>query len=149
MNRPHFSAGVYLSGMAVTGATAVWDIWAHGQLVVALVTIGATIVIGASWFGQWRRSQAHVSQPDPPAHRGVARVGEQSPSLLGRPAAAMGFPSARSLALRSTVGVAAMTIFERFVFYPSAALAFDVMIAVALLGIALLANFMAVRSRLQ
>jgi hypothetical protein len=42
-----------------------------------------------------------------------------------------------------------MTIFERFAFYPAAALGFDVIIAVALLGMALLANVMAMRSRFQ
>jgi hypothetical protein len=149
MNRLRFPAGMYLGGMAVTGATAVWDIWTHGQLLVALVTIGATVLIGASWFGQWKRSQAHGRQPATPVYRAHARVGEPASSLLSRPAAAMGFPSARSLVLRSTVGVAAITIFERFVLYPSAAVAFDVMIAAALLGIGLLANFAAVRSRLQ
>jgi hypothetical protein len=68
-------------------------------------------------------------------------------SWFSRVAFATGFPSSRSLATRSTFGVAGLTLIQRFVLYPSAALAFDVLIAIAMLAIMLLASWFVVRAR--
>ncbi len=66
---------------------------------------------------------------------------------FARLAAATGFPSSLSMALRCLLGVGVLTLIERFVLYPPAALAFDIAIAVAALVIVLLLAFFTVRAR--
>jgi hypothetical protein len=62
-------------------------------------------------------------------------------------ALATGFPSSRSLVTRSILGVACVTLIQRFGLYPSASVPFDVFVSIAALAILmLLANFM-VRAR--
>jgi hypothetical protein len=67
--------------------------------------------------------------------------------LASRVAFATGFPSAGSFVVRSTLGVVAVTLVERFALYPSAALAFDVLVAIAAMAILLLLSYFIARAR--
>jgi hypothetical protein len=67
--------------------------------------------------------------------------------LVSRVAFATGFPSSRSFVARSIFGVVAVTVVQRFALYSSAALAFDVLIAIAAMGILLLFSFFIARAR--
>jgi hypothetical protein len=66
--------------------------------------------------------------------------------LVFRVAFATGFPSSRSFVVRSILGVVAVTLVQRFALYPSAALAFDVLIAIAAMAILLLFSFFIARA---
>ena len=68
-------------------------------------------------------------------------------SLVSRVASATGFPSSLSLVVRSILGVAAVTLVQLFALYPSAALAFDALMAIAAMAILLLFSFFIVRAR--
>jgi len=68
-------------------------------------------------------------------------------SLLLRLALATGFPSSQSLVMRSALGVAGVTLLQRFVLWPTAAVAFDVFIAIAVVAILILWGFFIVRGR--
>jgi hypothetical protein len=67
--------------------------------------------------------------------------------VLIRVAAATGFTSLQSFALRSVVGVAAVALVQRFILYPSAALGFDLAVSVAILGIMLLLAYFMLNPR--
>jgi hypothetical protein len=69
--------------------------------------------------------------------------------FASRLAFATGFPSSRSLVVRAILGVAAVTLVQRFGLYPSAALAFDVVIAIATMAILLLFSYFTARARYQ
>jgi hypothetical protein len=75
------------------------------------------------------------------------RVSQSSRRLLARTASATGFRSAHSLALRSGIAVTVETLLERFVWWPSAAVAFDVAIAVAAWAIIILLSSFILASR--
>lgn len=68
-------------------------------------------------------------------------------NLVSRVAFATGVPSSRSFVVRSILGMVAVTLVQRFALYPSAALAFDVPIAVAAMAILLLFSFFIARAR--
>ena len=68
-------------------------------------------------------------------------------SLVSRVASTTEFPSSRSFVVRSIVGVVAVTLVQRFALYPSAALAFDVLVAIAAVAILLLFSFFIARAR--
>lgn len=59
----------------------------------------------------------------------------------------MGLPSASWLFVQSALGVTAVTLMQRLFLYPSAALGFDVAIAVAAMAILLLLQYFMVRDR--
>jgi hypothetical protein len=101
---------------------------------VALVTSIATVI--ACFGAVFPKTVKPFSRKAPAEWNWFSRV-----------AFATGFPSRRSLATRSTVYLAAFTLLQRFVLWPSAALAFDVLIAIAMLAIMLLASWFVVRAR--
>ena len=70
-----------------------------------------------------------------------------APSWLTKFALATGFPFGWSLLVRSAAGLAGVVAIQRLVLYPSAALGFDALIAVAVLAIVLLLGFFMVRRR--
>jgi hypothetical protein len=67
--------------------------------------------------------------------------------LASRVAFATGFPSGRSLVVRSTLGVVAVTLVQRFALYPSAAPAFDILVAIAATAVLLLFSHYIARAR--
>ena len=71
----------------------------------------------------------------------------ETPGWLTKFALATGFPSGWSLLVRSAVGFAGVVAVQRFVLYPSAALGFDAVIAVAVLAILLLLGYFVARGR--
>jgi uncharacterized membrane protein YqhA len=71
----------------------------------------------------------------------------QDPSWLSRVAFATGFSTGRAWVMRSIVAVLGETLLQRFVFWPSAALAFDVFIAIAAWAILLLLSYFKVRAQ--
>ena len=78
----------------------------------------------------------------------VARPSADS-SWLTKAARATGFPSSRSLVVRSILGIVAVTLVQRFGLYPSAAVAFDVSIAIIATAIMLLFSYFIGRARYQ
>jgi len=147
MTRSGLPVTVWAGGALLAGAIAAWDIWTHGQLLVAVVMIVAAILFAVSAFGRGHRSRVHGRPLSLGTRSKHQRVSDASLALLARAASAVGVKSAQSLMLRSAVGVASVTLVERFVLYPSAGLVFDLLIAVALLAIVLLLANFAVRSR--
>jgi hypothetical protein len=126
--------GLYVAGAIFAAAIAVWDVATHGSILVALVMSITSVTLSFS-----------AAFP-----KTVQPLFGQTPtdsSWFSRVAFATGFPSSRSLATRSTLGVAGGTLLQRFVLYPSAALAFDVLIAIAMLALGLLASWFVVRAR--
>jgi hypothetical protein len=132
--RLRYPRGLYVAGAICTAGTAAWDVATHGSVLVVLVTSITTLILCFS------AAFPKTIQP----FSGEAPAGS---SWFSKVAFATGFPSSRPLATRSTFGVAGFTLIQRFVLYPSAALAFDVLIAVGMLAIALLANWFVVRAR--
>jgi hypothetical protein len=123
-------------GATCAGGTAAWDIVTHGSVFVALVASIATLVcaLGAAF------------------PKTIPSFSEEAPaksSWLSKMAFATGYPSSRSLASRSVLGVAGVTLVQRFGLYPSAALPFDIFIAIAVLAITLLLSFFIGRARQQ
>lgn len=125
---------LYVAGAILAAGIAVWDVSTHGSVLVALVMSITTLVLS---FG--------AAFPKTVRHPLERRPTDQS--WLSRVAFATGFPSRRSLAARSILGVAGVTFVQRFVLYPSAALAFDVLIALAMVAIGMLASYLVVRAR--
>jgi hypothetical protein len=125
---------LYITGAICSGGTAAWDIATHGSVMVALVTSIATVI--ACFGAVFPKTVKPFSRKAPAEWNWFSRV-----------AFATGFPSRRSLATRSTVYLAAFTLLQRFVLWPSAALAFDVLITISGLAIALLASWLVVRAR--
>jgi hypothetical protein len=125
-----------VAGATCTGGTAAWDIATHGSVFVALVASIATLVcaLGAAF-----PTTIPSFSGEAPANSG----------WFSKVALATGYPSSRSLASRSVLGVAGVTLVQRFGLYPSAALPFDVFIAIAVLAITLLLSFFIARARQQ
>ncbi len=89
----------------------------------------------------------------PPVSAASDTVGVAPPSAasgwLSRAAYATGFPSIRSLVMRSLLGIVAVTLVQRFALYPSTAAAFDVSIAISAMAIMLLFAYFIGRARHQ
>jgi len=124
----------YVAGAILAAGIAVWDVSTHGSLLVALVMSITSFVLS---FG--------AAFPKTVRHPLERRPTDQS--WLSSVASAIGFPSRRSLAARSILGVVGATVVQRFVPYPSGALAFDVLIALAVVAIGMLASYFVVRAR--
>ena len=125
---------LYITGAICAGGTAAWDIATHGSAMVALVASIATVI--ACSGALFPKTVKPLSRKVPAKWNWISRV-----------AFATGFPSRRSLATRSTVYLAGFTLLQRYVLWPSAALAFDALITVSGLAIALLASWFVVRAR--
>jgi len=123
-----------LAGAICTGGTASWDIATHGSVFVALVA--SIMTLGLCFSAAFPKMIPPFSGEAP-----------ANSSWFSKVAFATGFPSSRSLASRSVIGVAGVTLVQRFGLYPSAALAFDVSIAIAVLAIMLLLSFFIARAR--
>jgi hypothetical protein len=125
-----------VSGAIFFAGIAAWDLVTNGSVLVAVAASILALIL--SFGAVFPKTTSHVLNMPP-----------TDPSWFSRVAFATGFPSSRSLASRSVLGVAAVTLIQRFGLYPSAALAFDVFIAIAALAIMLLFSFFIARARYQ
>ena len=132
--RLRYPRRLYVAGAICTAGTAAWDVATHGSVLIALVTSITTVMLC-------------FSAAFPKTIQPFSREVPADSGWFSRVAFATGFPSGRSLATRSILGVAGFALIQRFVLYPSAALAFDVLIAISMLAIALLASWLVVRAR--
>ncbi len=134
----------FATGSVLLGFMAVFDI-ATGHASAMVWTIAAIAglfaIIAAAGRDPTRRLPGSWIRAQP--------AGSTGPAWLLQLALATGFPSSASLVIRSVLGVAAGTLVQRFGLYPSAALAFDVSIAIVTMAIMLLFAFFIVRTRYQ
>jgi hypothetical protein len=125
-----------VSGAILAAGIAAWDLLTDGSVVVAVVASITALIL--SFGAAFPKTAGHILNTHPSDPRWFSRV-----------AFATGLPSTRSLVSRSVLGVAGVTLVQRFGLYPSAALGFDVFIAAAVLGIMLLFSFFIARARYQ
>jgi hypothetical protein len=125
LSRPLLAAAALLAA-----GIAGWDLSTRGSALVAIVMAATAAALGVS---------AAVSL----SSDSKTRTATAASGWLSTVASRTGFSSSRSLALRSILGLAGVTLIQRFALYPTAALGFDLCVSVAALAITLLvANFM-------
>ena len=146
--RATLPTSAWAGGAALAAGIAVWDIWTHGQALIAIVMTGVAILLTSAGFVRRGRLRPLRGQGPLASRRGL-RLYDQLTSLLSGVASSSGCGTVRALVFRSALGVAGLILIQRFVLYPSAAIAFDALIALATLAIVLLFATFIVRSRVQ
>lgn len=129
------SRRLFGAGALLAAGIAGWDVATRGSALVALVMTATAATLGAS-----------AVLPIPGR---TMRVDAGSSDWFSTVASRTGFSSTRSLAVRSVLELAGVTLVQRFVLWPSAALGFDLFVSVAGLAIMLLLAHYMVSARDQ